>query len=73
MDEYEVKRIIKEAIPDANVEVITEDNRHYEAIVTSKTFEGKSMVEQHQIVLNALKDALKSGLHAIAIKTRVPE
>jgi len=72
MNPEQVKEIIKKAIPDADVEVVTDDNKHYQAYVTSKSFEGKSLVEQHQIVLNSLKEALKEEMHAIAIKTKVP-
>ena len=72
MNPEQVKQIIKQAIPDAEIEVVTNDNKHYQASVTSNVFLGKSLVEQHQMVLSALKEALKDELHAIAIKTKVP-
>ena len=68
-----IKQLIKEAIPDAEVEVISPDEKHYKAIVTSNQFKDKSLIEQHQMVLNALKEALKEELHAISIKTKTPE
>lgn len=67
----EIKKLIEEAIPGAKVEVNSPDEKHYQATVTSSEFNGKSLVEQHQMVLDALKEALKERLHAISIKTRV--
>jgi len=68
-----LKQLILKAIPNAHIEVISPDNKHYKAIVTSKSFEGKSLIEQHQMVLQPLKEALKEELHAISIKTKTPQ
>ena len=73
IEHNEIIRLIKEAIPDAEVEVISPDNKHYRAIVKSSSFKDKSLIEQHQLVLKPLKEALKEELHAISIKTIIPE
>jgi acid stress-induced BolA-like protein IbaG/YrbA len=67
---------IQAAIPDARVAVIDpmQDGQHFEAIVVSKSFEGKPLVRQHQAVLNSLKADLESNVvHALALKTFTPD
>ena len=74
MEASEIARLIKEAIPDA--EVVIEDLRgdgdHYAAQVTSATFVGKSRVQQHQMVYQALKGRMGDELHALALQTNAP-
>jgi stress-induced morphogen len=74
MEASEIARLIKEAIPDA--EVVIEDLRgdgdHYAAQVTSATFVGKSRVQQHQMVYQALKGRMGDQLHALALQTNPP-
>ena len=74
MEASEISRLIKEAIPDA--EVVIEDLRgdgdHYAARVTSATFVGKSRVQQHQMVYQALKGRMGDQLHALALQTNPP-
>ena len=74
MEASEIARLIKEAIPDA--EVVIEDLRgdgdHYAAQVTSATFVGKSRVQQHQLVYQALKGRMGDQLHALALQTSAP-
>jgi stress-induced morphogen len=74
MEASEIARLIKEAIPDA--EVVIEDLRgdgdHYAAQVTSASFVGKSRVQQHQMVYLALKGRMGDQLHALALQTNAP-
>jgi stress-induced morphogen len=74
MEASEISRLIKEAIPDA--EVVIEDLRgdgdHYAAQVTSATFVGKSRVQQHQMVYQALQGRMGDQLHALALQTNAP-
>ena len=71
----EIKRIILEAIPDAEVSVSdpNNDGEHFQAIVISPSFEGLSLVKQHQMVMNALKEEFKEKVHALALKTMTPK
>ena len=71
----DVKQRIEGALPGAQVEVkdLTGTGDHYEAQVVSEAFEGKSMVQQHQLAYAPLKDVLATGeLHALALKTYTP-
>ena len=70
----EIERMIKEAFPDATVEIqdLRGDGDHYAAVVTSAAFKGKSRVQQHQMVYGALKGKMGGQLHALALTTQVP-
>lgn len=73
MDTKTIETLIKEGIPDADVQVqdLRGDGRHYSAIVVSATFEGKALIEQHRMVHAALGQHLEESIHALQIKTRV--
>ena len=74
MNIEELERLIKEALPDAvvNIEDLRGDGDHYAAYVSSKAFEGLSRVKQHQMVYNALQGKMGNELHALALQTSVP-
>ena len=67
----EIERMIREALPDARVEVrdLAGDGDHYAATVVSAAFKGKSRVQQHQLVYGALKGRMGGELHALALQT----
>ena len=67
----EVKSLIKDAIPDAEIviEDLAGDENHYSATIKSKIFSGKSKVEQHKLVYKALKGKMGNELHALALNT----
>jgi stress-induced morphogen len=74
--EEEFKSLIKASMPDAEVEVfdITGTMDHFRIWVSSTAFEGKNLIEQHQMVYKALDAAMKDGrIHAVEIKTEVPK
>jgi stress-induced morphogen len=75
MDAGEIERMIKEAMPDAAVEIrdLAGDGDHYAATVTSGAFRGKSRVQQHQMVYAALQGRMGGVLHALALTTAVPQ
>ena len=72
MDLKEIEKYIKEALPDAIVDVqdLAGDGNHYSATVTSVELSGKSKIEQHKMVYNSLKGKMGNELHALAIKTK---
>jgi stress-induced morphogen len=74
MDAREIERLIKARIPDAEVTIrdLAGDGDHYAATVVSASFRGKSRVQQHQIVYDALKAEMGGKLHALALQTGVP-
>jgi stress-induced morphogen len=75
MDAREIERLIKEALPDARVTIrdLAGDGDHYAAEVVSEAFRGKSRVQQHQMVYDALKGNMGGALHALALQTSAPE
>jgi stress-induced morphogen len=75
MDAAEIERLIKASIPDAKVTIrdLAGDGDHYAATVVSEMFRGKSRVQQHQIVYEALKAEMGGKLHALALQTGTPE
>jgi len=67
----QIKEMIKEAIPDAEISIedTAGDENHYSATIKSKTFAGKSKIEQHKLVYKALKGKMGNELHALALNT----
>jgi len=67
----EISTMIMSAFPDAALELkdIAGDNNHYSAKIISKTFNGKSKIEQHKMVYKALKGKMGNELHALALTT----
>ena len=72
MNLIEIENLVKEAIPDAVIDIqdLAGDNNHYSATIISSLFKGKSKIEQHKLVYNALKGKMGNELHALAIKTK---
>jgi len=70
-----IEEKIKEAIPDAEVQILDprNDGVHLEAVVVARTFENLTMIQQHRLVMEALKELFETGLHALALKTYTPE
>jgi stress-induced morphogen len=75
MDARDIEAMIKAALPDARVVIrdLAGDGDHYAAEVVSESFRGKSRVQQHQMVYNALKGNMGGVLHALALQTSAPD
>ena len=75
MNPNEIQRLIKAALPDATVSIrdLAGDGDHYAAEVVSEQFRGKSRVQQHQMVYEALKGNMGGALHALALQTSAPD
>ena len=71
LKQKEIEDLIKEAIPDAEISIqdIAGDENHYSATIKSQIFKGKSKIEQHKLVYNALKGKMGNELHALALNT----
>ena len=67
----EIKSLIIEALPDAEISIqdLAGDENHYSATIKSKVFVGKSKIEQHKMVYKALKGKMGNELHALALTT----
>ncbi|HKK13575.1 MAG TPA: BolA/IbaG family iron-sulfur metabolism protein [Gammaproteobacteria bacterium] len=68
----DIKQLIEKSITDAEV-TVTGEGDHFEATVVSALFEGKTMVQQHQMVYGALGQHMHSDIHALALHTYTPE
>ena len=75
MDPGDIERLIKQSLPDAVVSIqdLAGDGDHYAAHVVSGAFRGKTRVQQHQMVYQALQGRMGGELHALALQTAVPE
>jgi stress-induced morphogen len=71
IDASELEKLITAGIPDAQVTIkdLAGDGDHYSAVVVSPAFAGKSRVQQHQMVYEALGDLMDANLHALALQT----
>ncbi len=69
----EIKKLIKEAIPDASIEIkdLMGDNNHYSATIRSELFKNLNKIEQHKLVYKSLKGKMGNELHALSITTEV--
>lgn len=74
MEPEQVRALLDAAFPGADLEVVdlTGTKDHYQARIVSAAFEGRSMVEQHQLVYAALGTAMHGPIHALALKTYTP-
>lgn len=75
MNAQEIKSLIEENIPQSLVEIkdLAGDGEHYAATITAEAFRGKSRVQQHQMVYQALGGRMGGVLHALAVTTKIPE
>ena len=69
----DIAALIGAALPDAVVEVQGDDGVHFEALIVSERFAGKSMLQQHQIVYAALGEKMGAEIHALSMRTFTPE
>ena len=76
MTPEEVEQRIESEIPDSVATVTAprpNDDEHLAAKVVSPVFDGKSLVEQHEMVYDALGDHVTTTIHALKVTTRTPE
>lgn len=75
MNADEIERLIREGLPDARVSIedLRGDGDHYAAHVISAAFKGKSRVQQHKMVYEALQGRMGGALHALALQTSIPK
>lgn len=75
MEAEQIKSFIEEGIEGAVVTItdLRGDGDHYAAHIVSDQFDGKSRVQQHKMVYDALQGKMGNDLHALAIQTSVPE
>jgi len=72
----QIEAMIKAEMPDAQIQVqdLTGGGDHYQVTVISSLFEGKGLVQQHQMIYGAVRQAMSSeAIHALALKTYTPQ
>lgn len=55
------------------IKVLGDDGTHFEAVIVSAEFEGKTMIQQHQLVYAALGDRMRAEIHALSMRTYTPQ
>jgi stress-induced morphogen len=75
MSAGELEALIRAALPDAQIEIsdLRGDGDHYAARVVSAAFIGKTRIEQHKLVYDAIRGGMGDALHALALQTATPE
>lgn len=68
----QVKSYIRENLACDHVDVLG-DGQHFEAVIVSPEFRGKSRIQQHQVVFRALGDRMREEIHALSMRTFTPE
>ena len=71
----DLEKYIKNSIPDSTIiiEDLRGDGDHYSATVISKSFKGKTKIEQHKMVYNSLEGKMGNELHALMLKTKTEQ
>jgi acid stress-induced BolA-like protein IbaG/YrbA len=69
----ELKNYIMQGLACEHIEVLGDDGQHFEAVIVSPLFTGKNMVQQHQLVYQALGDRMREEIHALSMRTFTPE
>ena len=73
MNAETIQQMIEQGLPGAEVQVMGEDGSHFEAVIVSAGFEGKSPLQRHRMVYATLGDAMQSAIHALTMQTLTPE
>ncbi len=69
----EIKTYIESSLPCELVQVEGDDGVHFHALIVSSEFNGKNVVQQHQLVYKSLGNKMKQEIHALSMKTLTPE
>jgi len=72
MDPQDIKQMIENGMQNSQVSV-EGDGTHFEALIISVEFEGKSLIQRHKLVYEVLGDAMQEQIHALSMKTYTPE
>lgn len=69
----QLESYIQQGLPCEFIRVLGDDGTHFEAVIVSAAFEGKRMVQQHQLVYQALGDRMRAEIHALSMQTYTPQ
>ena len=68
-----IQHNIEQGIATEHLSVMGDDGTHFEAVIVSEAFSGKSRVQRHQLVYQTLGDRMRAEIHALSIKTYTPQ
>ncbi len=72
MTPEQVAALIRTAMPDAEVDVRSDDNTHFAALVISAAFQGMRSLARHQLIYRALGELVGREIHALSIDAQTP-
>jgi len=72
MNPQQIAELIRQSIPDAQVDVQSEDNTHFTALLVGAAFEGLRPLARHQLVYRALGERMGREIHALSIEAYTP-
>jgi acid stress-induced BolA-like protein IbaG/YrbA len=72
MNAQEVQSLILAGLPGAQVEVRSDDDTHFEAVIVAPQFEGKRMIQRHQLVYATLGERMGREIHALSMQVFTP-
>jgi len=72
MDSTTIAQIIRAGLPDAEVDISGDDGVHFEAVVRSASFAGKSTLQRHRLVYATLGELMGNEIHALGLRTELP-
>lgn len=72
MNAREVQSLIEAGLPGAQVRVMSDDDTHFEALIIASQFEGRRMIQRHQLVYAALGERMGREIHALSIQAFAP-
>lgn len=72
MNPQAVEQLIRTGLPDALVQVESDDNTHFSALIVSDAFTGKRTLQRHQLVYAALGKLMGNEIHALTMQTHTP-
>jgi Predicted transcriptional regulator, BolA superfamily len=73
MNAQEVQALIEAGLPGARVRVESDDDTHFEAVIVAEQFNGKRMIQRHQLVYATLGERMGREIHALRIRALTPE
>lgn len=72
MNAAEVQALIQAGLPGAQVQVVSDDDTHFEAVIVAPQFEGRRMIQRHQLVYATLGERMGREIHALSIQAIAP-
>jgi acid stress-induced BolA-like protein IbaG/YrbA len=72
MNPTEVRTLIEAGLPGAQVQVLSDDDTHFEALIVAPQFEGKRMIQRHQLVYGTLGALMGREIHALSMQALTP-